>query len=272
MLFLCAAFLMAFFNACSESALDADVEEQDEVTLFLEDESLSSKTKSILFVEKYPESFKPDDDEYPYADIPRIVIETEYRQAVENRETEIPAKLQIWGENSAQSEILSLTIKGRGNTSWSMPKKSYKIEFSKKQFMLGMPKDKDWALIANYSDKTLLKNYLMYRLSAKLGAFYAPRCEFVELYLNGEYLGVYLLTETIEIAENRINMPKTSGSYIAEMKRNYRAGQQVIFSHVLKQDSIGQPFRIHYPSTASENELQVIQEHIETFEGYLKSG
>ncbi len=310
MLFLCAAFLTAFFNACSESALDADVEEQDEVTLFLEDESSSSvmsssskaksssskksstsksssskvvvssssvkassssNAESSSSAMKYPESFKPDDAEYPYADIPRIVIETEYRQAVKDRETEIPAKLQIWGENSAQSEILNLTIKGRGNTSWSMPKKDYKIEFSKKQSMLGMPKDKDWALIANYSDKTLLKNYLMYKLSAKLGAFYAPRCEFVELYLNGEYLGVYLLTETIKIAENRINMPKTSGSYIAEMKRNYRVGQQVIFSHVLKQDSIGQPFRIHYPSAASEEELQIIQEHIEIFEEYLKS-
>ena len=287
MLFLCAVFAFFAISACGDSVeADEDVATtQEEFSSSVKSSSSkaksssSSKAKSSSSSAKssssskleYPDSFKPQDKEYPYAGIPRIVIETRNRIAIKDRETEIPAKMQIWDESSAESEILDLTIRGRGNSSWSMPKKGYKIEFSKKQSMLGMPKDKDWALIANYSDKTLLKNYLMYKLSAKLGAFYAPRCEFVELYLNGEYLGVYLLTETIKIAENRINMPKTSGSYIAEMKRNYRVGQQVIFSHVLKQDSIGQPFRIHYPSTASEEELQIIQEHIEIFEEYLKS-
>ena len=74
--------------------------------------------------------------------------------------------------------------------------------------MLGMPKDKDWALISNYADKTLMKNYLMYNLSAKLGAFYSPRCEFAELYLNGEYLGVYLLTETIKIGKKQSRLER----------------------------------------------------------------
>ncbi|WP_295052750.1 hypothetical protein [uncultured Fibrobacter sp.] len=60
----------------------------------------------------YPSSFKPDDKEYPYAGVPRIVIETEYRQAINDRETEIPAKLQIWGENETESEIMDLTIRG----------------------------------------------------------------------------------------------------------------------------------------------------------------
>ena len=139
-----------------------------------------------------------DDTEYPYAGIPRIVIETENRRAIKDRETEIPARLQIWGEEAPESEIMELTIRGRGNTSWLyIPKKSYKIEFVNKQEMLGMPKDRDWALISNYADKTLMKNYLMYHLSAKMGIFYAPRCEFAELYINSEYLGVYLLTETM---------------------------------------------------------------------------
>ena len=80
------------------------------------------------------------DTEYPYAGIPRIVIETENRSPVKDRKNEIPAKLQIWGENSPESEVMDLTIRGRGHTSWSgMPKKSYKIEFTNKQAMLGMP-------------------------------------------------------------------------------------------------------------------------------------
>ena len=142
-----------------------------------------------------------DDLEHPYAGIPRIVIETEKHREIKDRETDVPAKLQIWGEISPESEVMDLTIKGRGNSSWGMPKKSYKIEFVDKQQILGMPKDRDWALISNYADKTLMKNYLMYHLSSKLGAYYAPRCEFIELYINKEYLGIYLFTETIKIAK-----------------------------------------------------------------------
>lgn len=151
--FLFVVFLMAVFNACSENALDADVNEQDETSLVLQDESSSSvkssssktksssssvktssssKTNSSSSKLEYPDSFKPQDKEYLYAGIPRIVIETGNRIAIKDRETEIPAKMQIWGESSSESEILDLTIRGRGNTSWTeMPKNSYKIEFEK---------------------------------------------------------------------------------------------------------------------------------------------
>lgn len=211
-----------------------------------------------------------DDSAYPYAGIPRIVIETENNKPIEDRETEIPAKMQIWGKDEPESEVMELAIRGRGNTSWTdMPKKSYKIEFINKQSMLGMPKDRDWALIANYADKTLMKNYLMYHLSAKLGAYYAPRCEFAELYLNNEYLGVYLLTETIKIGKNRINIPKTDDSFIVEVDAKYRPDEQVIFSDILK--TSGKYFRIHNPQSASSTTLDIAHKKIEHFESFLKS-
>ena len=116
--------------------------------------------------ESNPEYLTIDDSEYPYADIPRLVIETEDFAQIRDRFTEIPAKLQIYGKDSPQNDILDLTIRGRGNSSFTgMPKPSYKIEFSKKQEMFGMPKDKDWALIANSADKTLLKNFITYKLA-----------------------------------------------------------------------------------------------------------
>lgn len=265
MLFLCIALAMAVLSACDDStAADAD-----EPTASLQ-KSSSSKAKSSSSKEKYPETFKPNDKEYPYANIPRIVIYTENQQKIKDRETEIPAKLQIWGKKEAESEILDLTIRGRGNSSWEMPKKSYKIEFAKKQTMLGMPKDKDWALIANYADKTLMKNYLMYHLSADLGAYYAPRCEFAELYLNGEYLGVYLLTETIKIGKNRVNIPKDNESYIVEFDDKYQKNEQVIFSNVLEKNGAGTPFRIHEPKNASDSTLLIIQNQIRKFEKFIR--
>lgn len=266
MLFLCIALAMAVLSACDDSS-SADA---DEPTASLQSSNSSSK-KNSASENAYPESFKPNDKEYPYANIPRIVIYTENQQKIEDRETEIPAKLQIWGKKEAESEIMDLTIRGRGNSSWEMPKKSYKIEFAKKQALLGMPKDKDWALIANYADKTLMRNFIAYRLSAALGAYYAPRCEFAELYLNGEYLGVYLLTETIKIGKNRVNIPENGDSYIVEFDSKYKQNEQVVFSDVITNNGIGKAFRVHYPKNAERIALKTIQNHIETFESFLKS-
>ena len=272
LLIICMAIALGSLGACSNKVLDVEAEGQAE----LADDDLSLSVKNSLVSEgssksAYPSSFKPNDKEYPYAGVPRIVIETENRVAIKDRETEIPAKLQIWGEKQPESEILDLTIRGRGNSSWGMPKKSYKIEFDKKQSMLGMPKDKDWALIANYADKTLMRNYITYRLSAALGAYYAPRCEFAELYLNGEYLGVYLLTETIKISENRVNIPKNDNSYIVEFDGKYRADEQVVFSDVLTANNKGKAYRVHNPKNATETTLEILQKHIEEFEKYLKT-
>lgn len=271
--FLSTFLWIASFCACSNKVLDVEAEGQAE----LADDDLSLSVKNSLVSEgssksSYPSSFKPDDKEYPYADIPRIVIETENRQAINDRETEIPAKLQIWGENESESEIMDLTIRGRGNTSWTdVPKKSYKIEFEKKRSVLGMPKDKDWALIANYYDKSLMRNFISYRLSAALGAYYAPRCEFAELYLNGKYLGVYLLTETIKIGKNRVNIPNDDYSYIVEVDEKYKTGEQVVFSDVLTENGKGKAFRIHDPKNASDEILDTVQKHIEDFEMFLKT-
>ena len=271
--FLSTFLWIASFCACSNKVLDVEAEGQAE----LADDDLSLSVKNSLVSEgssksAYPSSFKPDDKEYPYAGIPRVVIETEYRQVINDRETEIPAKLQIWGENESESEIMDLTIRGRGNTSWTdVPKKSYKIEFEKKRSVLGMPKDKDWALIANYYDKSLMRNFISYRLSAALGAYYAPRCEFAELYLNGKYLGVYLLTETIKIGKNRVNIPNDDYSYIVEVDGKYKTGEQVVFSDVLTENGKGKAFRVHEPKNASDEILDTVLKHIEDFEMFLKT-
>lgn len=243
---------------------DSEENDQDDDTSHY---SQSSSSKEFQYL-------PIDDSKYPYAGIPRIVIVTENYRKIKDRETEIPAKLQIWGKKAPDSEIMDLTIKGRGNSSWyAMPKNSYKIEFVNKQEMLGMPKNRDWALIANYADKTLMKNYLMYNLSAKLGAYYTPRCEFVELYLNKEYLGVYLLTETIKIGKNRINIPQTSNSFIVEIDViHLREGQQAVYSDIIdpvEDNEKGTPFHILSPKNASEQDLSTIKEHIRSFEKFL---
>ena len=249
--------------------IDSSSTKQDSINVKTDSVSIkdSVSVKDSVEVDSSDFSFTQD-SEYPYAGIPRFVIKTENNTEIKDRNTEIPAKLQIWGEVSAESDIMELTIRGRGNTSWTdMPKKSYKIEFKHKQCLLGMPKDKDWALISNYADKSLLRNYLMYNLSRNFNAFYAPRCEFVELYLNGNYLGVYLLTETIKLGKNRINYPQKDDSYIVEFDSKYRPDEQYFFSNVLEEK--GKAFRIHDPKNASEEAIDIIKQHVEDFERKL---
>lgn len=197
-----------------------------------------------------------DDTEYPYAGLPRLVIQTENSRDIGDRVNEIPAKLQIWGESAPESKVMQLTIRGRGNTSWeTMPKRSYKIEFLEKQEILGMHEDKDWALVGNYADKTLMKNYLMYDLAARLGVRYAPQCRFVELYLNRNYLGVYLIAETIKVAEYRVNIPKTSNSYLVEI--------------TTPPDSLNKTLVVHHPKDISEKSWNDLTEHVDQFEKFL---
>jgi hypothetical protein len=108
-------------------------------------------------------------------------------------------------------------------------------------------------------------------LSTGLNASYAPKCEFAELYVNGKYWGVYLLTETIKISENRVDIPKNDNSYIVEFDKKYKSDEQVVFSDIISENGTGKPFRIHYPKNASESVLENVKKHIEDFETFLLS-
>ena len=71
-----------------------------------------------------------------------------------------------------------------------------------------MGSDKEWALLANYYDPTYMRNFYAYRLAEALGLEYSIQTKFVNLYLNNEYDGIYLLTETVKTSENRVNIEK----------------------------------------------------------------
>ena len=103
----------------------------------------------------------------------------------------------------------SLAVRGRGNGTWAMPKRPYALKLDKKSMILGMPKHKRWVLLANWGDRTLLRNVAAFWLSNQTESLlWAPRGRFVELVLNGEYRGNYYLCEQIKIDENRINIPE----------------------------------------------------------------
>ena len=97
-------------------------------------------------------------------------------------------------------------IRGRGNSTWEAPKKPYKVKLSKKTDLFGMGKNKHWCLIANYYDKSLMRNKLVYDFAEDIGMKYTPECVFVDVVMNGEYLGNYLLCEQIRVDSSRVDI------------------------------------------------------------------
>lgn len=100
----------------------------------------------------------------------------------------------------------TLRIKGRGNASWRIfPKHSYRIKLDSKAGLCGMTADKDWCLISGYADPSLIRNKVSSEMAQIMtGLPFTPEHEFVDLFVNGEYLGVYLLAEKIEDDEDRV--------------------------------------------------------------------
>lgn len=97
------------------------------------------------------------------------------------------------------------SIKGRGNSTWECDKKPYNLKLANKADLFGMGKSKKWSLLANHYDESLIRNSIMYDLADEVGILSEDNV-FVDLYLNGNYNGTYLLTEKIEIEETRVDI------------------------------------------------------------------
>lgn len=163
----------------------------------------------------------PESATLPVVDtgLPVVQIWTTNAAPVLDRETYLTGCMRITdGSKQVYSTGLyhsTLEIRGRGNTSWNMAKKSYRLKLSSASTILDMPAHKDWVLIANYADKTLLRNNVSFELSRRVDMAWTPRMRHVDVYLNNEFLGNYLLGEKIEVAPARVAITKMKTTDIA---------------------------------------------------------
>lgn len=224
---------------------------------------LSYSSKDIISSSSlvYTEYLSLDDSEFPYAGLPRIVIETDAFQEIKDKENEIPAKMQIYGKDSPESEIMELTIRGRGNSTWNKPKKPYIITFKEKQSLMGMSKAKKWILLANYFDRTLIRNAVAYEIARKTQLKWTPTGKFVEIFLNKKFLGNYYICEKIQINKNRLNVE--NNAYLLEFDVNY--DEENKFKTSIK----NLPINIKKPEQPTTEQLHYIQNHINFIESNL---
>lgn len=133
-----------------------------------------------------------------------------------------------------------LTIKGRGAWSWSHPKKPYTIELLTETSWGGLPEATKWVLIANWSDKSLIRNYITLKFARRINSDWSPDCFYADVFFNGKYNGVYLIAESIEIHKNRLDLDKNTEA-VFEIEATYRCE-----NHMYCIDVIGGENHLNY--------------------------
>ncbi len=176
--------------------------------------------------------------------IPNMYLFTESGSPVTSKDYE-KAYLTIMDADDVSLNIsASLQIKGRGNSSWNPyagqenydSKNSYRIKFDEKQQLLGIgdSEKRDWVLNSNKFDPSGLRNYLVWQLGDKMGTLpYVPDCQWVQLYINGEYRGMYMVNELVETGKDRVDVDdsinSTDKGYLIEIDFRGTEEQQPFF-------------------------------------------
>ena len=159
-------------------------------------------------------------------------------------------------------------IKGRGNTTWGMPKRPYRIKLDEKTKVFGRWGNKDWILLANYSDKTLLRNITMMEVSRICGMAWTPYMLSVNVYLNNQYIGVYTFSDHKEIAGHRVNIEvvkeqEVEGGYYLEIEE--AMDEPVCF----KTTTMDTPVMFHEPENPTTAQQNYVRNWFQGFESAL---
>ena len=239
---------------------------------------LSNRTL-LVFPSKALEDQKQEQEEIARRqNIPVIRIKTKDSAPILDKKTYIDGTITISDPEGLYGDVTEFTadmgIRGRGNSTWSFPKKPWKVKLKEKASLLGMPADKEWALLANYADRTLIRNIVAMKLSEICGFSWTPRMRSVEVYLNGKYQGVYTLCEHKKVSPDRVN--------IDVVGENDNVGDAVTGGYYLEieeqQDettcwwtSMGVPMMFSDPEEPTDEQLAYVKGLFESFEKALRA-
>lgn len=139
-------------------------------------------------------------------------ISTEDGAKIQTKDDWIDCHISIDGKGEYSNYSGTGRIRGRGNSSWLYyKKKPYKFKLDEKSKLLGLEKAKNWNLLSNYRDVTDMMNVFAFETAQWMGMPHTNHTRFVEVFLNEEYVGVYQLTEKIEIQKHRVDIDEERG-------------------------------------------------------------
>ena len=138
--------------------------------------------------------------------VPHFYINTENGTDVTSKDFYLKATIKIDGAGVYDNYEGTTSIKGRGNSTLSYPKKPYRLKLDSKAPLLGLSAEKDWILLANYLDVTLMSNAIAFKAARLFDMPFTNTAIPVDVTINGEYRGNYTFTEQKEVEDNRINV------------------------------------------------------------------
>lgn len=209
--------------------------------------------------------------------LPTLYIDTQNKAPIQDKTNYVPGTITIVSSNPAEEmTAVPMGIRGRGNSTWGMAKKPYRVKFDAKQNLLQLDATlKNWVLLANYADKTLMRNALAFKIGNYVGMEWTPGVAFVDVVLNGVYRGTYMATDQVEINKGRIpaeeqkptqtTEPDITGGYLLEID-GFASGEPVWF-----QTNRAQPITVKYPKDDEINpqQLEYIKKYVRSFEDLL---
>ena len=139
--------------------------------------------------------------------LPVVYIDTEGGQPITSKTDYISANIRIQGNAEFEQQYDGITeIRGRGNSSWQKyPQKPYKLKLEKKKKLFGFGKSKHWVLISNFNDEACMRNYLASQLAKQLGVL-GMDMTWVDVVLNGEVKGCYMLSQHVRVDKNSVDI------------------------------------------------------------------
>lgn len=177
-----------------------------------------------------PANENPDSNVLPEEKLPQVNINTLGNTIID--EPKIDAEISII-ENDLETYFGGIGIEIRGSSSQLFPKKAFGFETRDEAnedldvSLLGYPEEEDWILYAPYSDKSLMRNMLIYDLSREIGR-YASRTRFVDVSINNDYNGAYVFMEKLKRDSNRIDINK--------LKEDEISGEDLTGGYIIKID------------------------------------
>ncbi len=157
------------------------------------------------------------------SDIAKVLIYTDGGVSIPSDKSKVDCEIYIVDKEGGIYDTvhgINCTVNVRGNSTSSANKKPYNIKFDSKTDVLGMGKNKKWSLLANCYDKTLIRNAVVMDFAKELGVPYTPDYRYVDVYVNDVLNGSYLIIDSIEVGETRVDIDVDNNEYLLELDYN----------------------------------------------------
>ncbi len=223
--------------------------------------------------------------------LPHVYINTFNGRPVTSKENYVYARMWCVYENDSVAYFDSLEIRGRGNATWGLAKKPYKLKFHNKEKLLGKgyANAKKWTLLANHGDKTLIRNAVTREMGEFMGLKNNPAAKFVDLTFNNRYDGTYQISDQVEVRAHRVKIteqdwPLTetsdiTGGYLFESDGSGDFHTSPYWDNEAQRTlppdgfhtSKSVPIRIHYPDgdELDDRQLEYAKQFVGEFEKRL---